>query len=135
MTLTLRQLLHGPSFSILALCQNGICATEEFLAEAEKNDPDELSSLLALLERTSKHGPPKNKEKSRDVGGDILEFKSKSLRICYFYDKGRMIICTHGFGKPAKKVQNREIKHAMKLREQYFNLKVKSEIPLEIPVP
>ncbi len=111
---------------------DGSCETQDFLNKAERNDADELASLLALLDRVSKHGPPKNQEKSRDVGGDIFEFKSKSLRLCWFYDADRMIICIHGFGKPTKKVQDREIKRAGELRAAYFNLKVKSTIPIEI---
>lgn len=110
---------------------DGLCETQDFFEEAEKNDADELASMLALLEHAAEHGPPKNKEKSRDVGEGILEFKAKSLRVCWFYDAGRMIICTHGFGKPTPKVQTREIKRARELRETYFNLKVKSVVPIE----
>lgn len=135
MKLALRPILNGPAFTIHALVLNGTCETQEFFTKAELDDADELASLVALLERSSKHGPPRNKEKSRDVGGDFFEFKTNSLRVCYFYDKGRMIICTHGFGKPQKKVQNREIKHALELRKLYFNLKEQSPIPIEKPQP
>jgi phage-related protein len=135
MKLTIRPILHGPAFRIYGLVFDGSCETEDFLAQAEHDDPDEFASMVALLDRTTKHGPPKNKEKSREVGDGIYEFKSKSLRICYFYDSGKMIICTHGFGKPAKKVQDREIHRARALKQTYFNLKVKSEILIEKSAP
>ncbi len=135
MKLTLRQILNGPAFCIYGLVFDGSCETEDFLAQAEQDDADEVASMVALLDRTAKHGPPRNKEKSREVGDGIFEFKSKSLRICYFYDSGKMIICTHGFGKPAKKVQDREIKRAGTLKQTYFNLKVKSAILIEKSKP
>ena len=131
MKLTLRPLFNGPAFSIHALALDGSCETEEFFEQADRDNADEFDSLIALLDRAAKHGPPRNKEKSRDVGNDVFEFKAKSLRVCYFFDKGRMIICTHGFGKPARKVQNREIKRAVELCKLYFNLKAKAPIPIE----
>ena len=131
MKLALRELILGPAFNVYALVIDGKCETESFLAVADKNDEDEWASMLSLLDRVSKHGPPKNEQKSRDVGGDVLEFKAKSLRICYFFDAGRMIICTHGFQKPTKKVQNREIKQAIKIHSLYLEMKKKGKIPIE----
>jgi hypothetical protein len=130
-SLTLRPIVSGSAFSVYALASGGGCELQSFFEQAERDDADELASMLALLAHAADHGPPKNKEKSRDVGDGILEFKAKSLRVCYFYDAGRMIICTHGFGKPNPKVQTREIKRARELRETYINLKVKSAIPIE----
>ena len=128
MSLRLHTILSGAAFSVYALASGIDCELLSFFEKAERDNADELASMLALLEYVAEHGPPKNKEKSRDVGEGIFEFKAKSLRVCWFYDAGQMIICTHGFGKPTKKVQDREIKRARELRDTYVNLKVKSLI-------
>ncbi len=126
----LKELIPGSAYTIYGLEKDGHCAVEEFLSSVEKNDLDALDSLLALLERMANHGPGHNKQKFRDVGNDIYEFKAKHLRICWFYDAGRMVICTHGFGKGAKKVQSREIKDAGKERKAYFEAKKITKIPI-----
>ena len=133
MAYTLRSLLDGPAFHIFSLVRDGVCEMEHFLSEIERKDEASASSLLTLLERSSIHGPPLNKEKSRDVGGEIFEFKAKQIRVCYFYDANRMIICTHGFHKPTKKVQNNEIKAAKKLRQKYFEEKSNGLVKIEKP--
>lgn len=120
MTYGLKELILGSAYTIYALEKNGNCSVEEFLSEVEKNDQDALDSMLALLERMAAHGPGHNKQKFRDVGNDIYEFKAKHLRICWFYDAGRMVICTHGFTKGTKKEQNRAIKEAIKDKVAYF---------------
>lgn len=102
---------------------DGACATQQFLEQAEKQNEDEADSIVALLNWAAKSGPPRNKEKCRDVGDGIYEFKAKNLRICWFYDEGRIIICSHGFYKPNKKVQKREIKQAGKLKDAYLEAK------------
>lgn len=129
MPIQLLELCAGSSFTICALEIDGACATQQFLEQAEKQNEDEADSMLALLDWSAKSGPPRNKEKCREVGDGIYEFKAKSLRICWFYDEGRIIICSHGFYKPTKKVQNREIKQAGKLKVAYFAAKKTGPIP------
>ena len=121
----------GPAFNIYALVRDGACDVEEFLAEVESLDPDEADKVLALLERSARHGPPRNKEKSRCVGGKIFEFKTKSARICYFYDAGKMIICANGFYKPQPKVQDQQIKEAKARYEAYLIAKTNGQIEIE----
>lgn len=128
---TLRPLLNGSKFNIYALALDGTCKMEEFLADVEHLDKREWTSLMAFLERCAEHGPPQNKEKSRPLGDDLFEFKSKGTRICYFYDKGQMIVCTHGFHKPQGKVQNAEIKAAKKVLKNYLVERKKGPILIE----
>lgn len=120
MAYTLRLLLDGTDSKIFALVCDNVCKMEQFLSEVAQVDLAAWASVMALLERCSMHGPPKNNEKSKSVGGGVFELKSKSTRICYFYDAGQMIICTHGFYKPQPKVQSSLIKAAIRLRKDYF---------------
>ena len=119
----LKELKSGSAFTVYGLVRDGHCSTEEFLSEVEKNDQDALDSLLAVMERTANHGPPHNQQKCRAVGNGIYEFKPKYLRVCWFYDAGRMVICTHGFTKGTEKMQNDAIKKAVKEKNAYFEAK------------
>jgi|SRR5664279_1524956 len=129
MPIQLLELCAGSSFTIYALEIDGACTMQQFLEQAERLNEDEADSMLALLDWTAKSGPPRNKEKCREVGDGIYEFKAKSLRVCWFYEPGRIIICSHGFYKPTKKVQNREIKQAVTLRAKYLAAKQAGPIP------
>ncbi len=133
MPIELLELLPGHRFTIYAICLRGDCATKEFLEQAESQNKDEADSMLALLNWTAQSGPPRNKEKCRNVGDGIYEFKAKGLRICWFYDAGRMIICSHGFCKGTQKVQNRELSQGRKTRDEYFAAKNAGPIPIKKP--
>ncbi len=65
-----------------------------------------------------------NKKQVRPLGDKIYEFKApNTARILFFYDKGRLIICSHGFsGKSGneKKLIQKQIKRAKRIREEYF---------------
>lgn len=131
MQFKLRPLLDGSEFSLYALVLDGRCKTEEFLVEVQRDDPDCFASVMALLQRCADHGPPKNEQKSRHVGAGIFEAKAKHARVCFFYDQGNLIICTHGFNKPAKKVQNAAIKAAQQVKADYFKERAKRTIEIE----
>ena len=113
----------GSAFAVCAIEENGRCATLDFLNQMKNNDAGEHAKLLALLTRSADHGPPRNEEKSRPVGDGVFEFKTKRARVCYFYDAGKLIICTHGFGKPSPKVQDAEIAAAKETMVRYFEAK------------
>ena len=49
-------------------------------------------------------GPPENTEISHQIKGKLFEFIQGRLRVLWFYDEGKLIICTSGLlrrgGKP-----------------------------------
>lgn len=77
--------------------------------------------MVLNLERAAQTGPPKNKEKSSPLRDKIFEFKHKRLRILYFYDAGRLIVCTHHFTKKTNgSTPQDQINHAVECRNHYF---------------
>ena len=40
-----------------------------------------------------------NNDIRHQIQGDIYEFIKRRLRVLWFYDKGRVIVCIHGFIK------------------------------------
>jgi len=52
------------------------------------------------------------------------------LRIFWFYDEGRLIICTSGFVKKGQKTPRSEIEHAIRIMDEYFEDKKRGEIQI-----
>jgi phage-related protein len=82
--------------------------------------------MARLLTETAKSGPPRNKEKFKqleDTDG-LYEFKtSGGMRILCFWDDNSLIICSHGFMKKKQKTPVEEITRAESFRSTYFNAK------------
>jgi hypothetical protein len=82
---------------------------------------------MYLLTRTANSGVVKNPRQIRSLDDDIYEFKgTRTSRILFFYDKGKLIICSHGFsgkrGSEKRDVQEQK-KKALGIREAYFKEK------------
>ena len=72
----------------------------DFLSDLRANGNPDYFRLLSLISRTAREGITGNKQHVRSIGDDIFEFKAtgNASRILFFYDRSRLIICTHGFG-------------------------------------
>lgn len=61
---------------------------------------------------------------SKPLGDGIFELRTEesgdTVRILYFFDEGRIIICTNGCVKKQKPTPRREIDLARKRRDQYY---------------
>ncbi len=68
--------------------------------------------MLRLLSFASEQGPPRNVELSHKIAGEIWEFIAGQLRVLWFYDEGRVIVCSHGFLKRTRKTPPGEIDRA-----------------------
>jgi len=86
--------------------------------------------MLALLGRVAIEGPPRNIEISHQIKGKLFEFIQGRLRVLWFFDEGRLIICTGGFVKKGRKTPRREIDHAIRLMDDYFEDKKKAQIQI-----
>jgi phage-related protein len=108
-------------FELLAVCRDrGDCLLLEFFDELEANLVKDRDRMLNLLEEVAVNGPPKhNIEASRPLEGGIYEFKRGSLQVLWFYDSGRVIICTHGFVKKGQKTPRQEIDTAKRYMARY----------------
>lgn len=127
-----RRLLQGQSFTIYAACNaRGDCELIEFLDGLGANLQDDADHMLELLERVSITGPPRNSGICHQIQGDIYEFIKRRLRVLWFYDEGRVIVCTHGFMKDTQKTPKAEIAKADRIREQYFASKAQNDLEIE----
>jgi len=110
-------LYRGRIHAIYAIEINNRCPVREFIDQLEDS---EQKKVLRLLERSADHGLLKNEEKFKKLHEDIREFKSYQVRILCFFDKGGIIVTTHGFTKKRGKTPGKEIEKAIYLRKEYF---------------
>lgn len=109
------------------------CYLLDFLYELDErysNDIDRLMSLFDTIAHDNEGPRLLPKEKSHEIGKEIWEFISGRLRIAWFYDQNKIIICSHGFVKKSQKTPKNEIKRAVSYKAKYFDAKSKGEIKI-----
>ena len=121
------RIYRGAKFEIRSWIENDSCQVLDFLKELEENNDSDSERLSYLIERTANHGVTHNKQQMRPLDDDIYEFKAQNTaRILFFYDKNKLIICSHGFtgkkGKGNKSIKG-QIEKAARIKEDYFREK------------
>ncbi len=56
-----------------------------------------------------------------------IEFQSNIYRVFCCFDEGNLVVLFNGFQKKAQKTPRKEIEKALKVREEYFELKQRSK--------
>lgn len=86
----------------------------------------------ALLERVAEVGPNRlGPELSKALTAEIFEFRPGDLRVLWFYDAGRVVVCTHGFAKKSRRTPRSEIERAEASRQRYFDSKKRRSLEIE----
>jgi phage-related protein len=106
------------------------CELLEFLEGLGQTLQKDSDRMLALLGRVAMEGPPRNTEISHQIKGKLFEFIQGRLRVLWFYDEGRLIICTSGFIKKGRKTPRNEMEHAIQIMNEYFKDKKRGEIKI-----
>ncbi|MBT3386011.1 MAG: type II toxin-antitoxin system RelE/ParE family toxin [Prolixibacteraceae bacterium] len=57
-----------------------------------------------------------------------IEFESNIYRIFCCFDEGNLVVLFNGFQKKSQKTPKKEIEKAMKIKEEYFELKKKGDL-------
>ena len=86
--------------------------------------------MLKMLERCADHGPPRNSESKHHLGDGIYELIKGQLRVLYFTDKNRVIICSHGLVKKTGKVPKKDIAKATKGRRKYREARTDGQLEI-----
>jgi phage-related protein len=107
----------------------------KFLDEADEFisglDPKTVKKIIYNIDLAEQTNDPKLFKKLQD---NIWEFRTKyaglQIRLLAFWDKTdnkqTFVIATHGFLKKVDKVPANEIDRAVRLRDTYFNNKLKN---------
>lgn len=122
---------QGP-YTVYAACDaRGECTLLEFLNGLGADLEKDSDRILTLLERVAQQGPVRNDKISHKIEGDIWEFIQGRLRVFYFYDEGRVVVCTHGLVKKTQKTPKGEITAANRVRVQYLAAKQRGDLFIE----
>lgn len=112
--------LHEGQYTVHAVCdERGEAQLVDFLEGLGANYSSNRNGMLNLLERCAEHGPPRNADLKHRLDDGIYELIKGQLRVIFFTDAGKLIICSHGFLKKSRKVPPREIEAARQARKQY----------------
>jgi hypothetical protein len=110
----------------------GRCRVRERLDALERTDKAAHDQVVALLDRASRHGPRRDPRQSRQLGGGIYELKTpQGWRLFYFFDRGRVIVCTDVCRKPKARELRALIRRAQRERCEYLVARAADAIMME----
>lgn len=116
--------LYEGQYTVHAACDGqGETPLLQFLEGLGANYRSSLNGMLNLLERCAAQGPPANADLKHRLDDGIFELIKGQLRVVFFTDAGKIIICSHGFLKKSRKVPQREIRTAQQARKRYQEAK------------
>ncbi|MBM4331341.1 MAG: hypothetical protein FJ117_08985 [Deltaproteobacteria bacterium] len=99
------------------------CDLLDFLNELESNYQTNRDGLYALFDQTAEKGIDLIKHKSVPLRKGIFRVSEGDLRVFWFYDQEKIIICTHAIIKKKQKTDKRELDYAIEMKERYFRSK------------
>lgn len=119
-------------WDVLAICgPRGDCPLLELLAGLEARLAADGRPMLRLLAFVAEQGPPRNVEMSHKIAGEIWELIAGRLRVLWFYDEGRLVVCSHGFVKRTRKTPAAEIDRAQAAYREYRAAKRRGTLTVE----
>jgi phage-related protein len=109
------------AWTVLAMCSDrGDCELLSFLGGLDGDLVKQGDRMLGLLRRrVAEHGPPHNDEVSHKLDGDVWEFIEGRLRVLYFCEGGKVVVCSHALLKKGRKIPRADIERAQRLCDAY----------------
>lgn len=104
-----------------------LAEVDKFMAELDRKTIKKVLYNIDLAEQTN------DPNLFKKLQNDIWEFRTKfgglNIRLLAFWDKTQgketLVVATHGFFKKVDKVPKNEIEKAIKIRDKYFENKIK----------
>ncbi|KRM81357.1 type II toxin-antitoxin system RelE/ParE family toxin [Liquorilactobacillus vini] len=99
---------------------------DEFAEFYQSLSSKDRQKLIALIQTIEQQGLliAAQMEWIKKIDANLYEIRSKVAsniqRVLYFHDDGTSYIITHGFTKKTQKAPIKEIKHAEKIRTEYY---------------
>jgi mRNA-degrading endonuclease RelE of RelBE toxin-antitoxin system len=107
------------------------CDVLKFADQLERVNPNEHARLLRAFERLSASGPSRNVRRSRPLAHGIFELKTQGgVRVPYFFDEGRVVVCSEALPKPKSRGLAVAIERAARTRWRYLNDKRRGALPI-----
>lgn len=114
-------------YAFFAACSDrGDCELLNFLGSLPDSGP-----IIRCIEEAAKDGPHALQDsRSHLINKDnkLYELISGRVRVVFFTDSNRVVICTHGFIKKSQKSPKLEVEKAIRIRNKYFKSKSDNKI-------
>lgn len=127
----LKVLLPGRWRITSPLSKGSMSVTEEFLTGLAASFESSANGLLVMMEQHSEHGPDHfNTAQCHyvDQRDQIYEYIKGRLRLFWFEDEDRVVICMHGIIKKDQKTPRREIERAKRVKADYLRAKAQGSL-------
>jgi len=115
-------------YRIYAVCSGrGDSQLLDFLIDP----PAPSDSILRCIKEAAKDGPhmlPAARAHAIDKPNSIYELIGGRLRIAYFSDNDKIIICTHGFLKASQKTSKKDRRTASQAKRAYLEAKKRGDL-------
>jgi phage-related protein len=107
----------GQQFTILAYeDEQGVSSAKRFLDALSDQD---RAKILTSFDRICSQGRIASQEHFKNEEGDIWVFKRHQIRIYCFFDKGRVLVLTHGIIKKSPKAKKTDLEKARKICREF----------------
>lgn len=124
--------IHSNQYKIGAVGNATSCETMDFLMSQEASYQSSADGLLNLLERISKDGLlnlPDVLSHCVDKNEKIYELIKGKLRLFYFKTEDDfLIICTTGLIKKTQTVDQKHVKRAIRLKNEYLDAVIQNTL-------
>lgn len=93
------------SWRIVAICQSTVeCHVDDFLSGLQGNLAKHAKSMRQMLVTAAIHGPTHfHKDVCHNIADEVFQFTKGDIRVAWFYDAGKMVICCQAAIKKGKK--------------------------------
>ncbi|MCF6178583.1 MAG: type II toxin-antitoxin system RelE/ParE family toxin [Geopsychrobacter sp.] len=121
---------RGESFRIFSLCDEaGSSEIDKIAASINNSQIKQIEKLDATFERMALHGQRSlPTDRCHHIDDGIWQFRADDIRVFWFYDKGNVIICTHGFIKKVNRTPRKQIDKAKTVRAEYHSAKKEGQL-------
>jgi hypothetical protein len=99
------------------------CSTYQYLKGLSVEDRDGLLKVFSMACETGPSQLPRANRHEMDSDNGIFEFIKGRHRIAWFYDSGKLVVCTAGFFKKTQETPTKQKKAALKAMKNYMAAK------------
>ena len=113
---------HGLWTVLAVYADEERCDVLDLANGLRRDDPREFARLMRAFDRLSASGQPRNVRRSRPLAHGIFELKTQGgVRVLYFFDEGRVVVCSEAMPKPKQRGLALAIERAASSRWRYLN--------------
>ncbi len=119
-------------WTLLAVSEGERCPLKDDLEKLEQRLPNDVAKIMRRFAHVAEHGLPRNKELCRHLEDGIFELKAQRslIRVLFFLDEDRFVVCTHAVSKPKKRQLRSDMKKAKEMRDKYLEAKHRGRLEI-----